>query len=42
MLLDRGTIEDRDELKAACDGILGAGIKLPKWRRRLRLPEWKG
>jgi hypothetical protein len=35
MLLQRGTIEDRNEIMAACDGILYAGMKLPKWKRRL-------
>ncbi len=35
MLRERGTIEDRDEIMTACDGILNAGRKLPKWKRRL-------
>jgi hypothetical protein len=35
MLLERGTIEDRDEIIATCDGILNASLTLPKWRRRL-------
>ena len=37
MLLDRGTIEDVDEIMAACDGILCAGLKLPNWKRRLTM-----
>jgi hypothetical protein len=35
MLLERGTIEDADEIMAVCDGILYASLKLPKWKRRL-------
>jgi hypothetical protein len=35
VLFERGTIEDRDEIMAACEGILGMGLKLPKWKRRL-------
>ncbi len=35
MLLASGTIEDRAEIMAACDGIAYAGMKLPKWKRRL-------
>lgn len=35
MLLERGIIEDRDEIMAACNGIICAAWKLPKWRRRL-------
>jgi hypothetical protein len=35
MLLERGVIEDIDEIMAVCKPILGAGLILPKWRRRL-------
>jgi hypothetical protein len=42
MLLERRTIEDRDEIIAACDGILDAGLTLPKWRRRLTVTKAEG
>jgi len=35
MLLERGTITDRDEICDACDDIACLGLTLPKWQRRL-------
>jgi len=35
LLLERGTIDDRDEIMTACDGIRDLGMNSRKWRRRL-------
>jgi hypothetical protein len=35
MLLERGTLTDREEIADACDDILYLGLTLPKWHRRL-------
>lgn len=37
MLLERGTIEDRDEIMTVCDDILFMGLLLPRWKRRFAL-----
>ena len=36
-LIERGALDDRDEIRDACKGILRLGLKLPKWKRRLCL-----
>ena len=35
MLLERGTITDREEIADACGDITYLGLTLPKWKRRL-------
>jgi len=35
MLLEHGTIADRDEIAEACDDILYLGLTIPKWHHRL-------